>query len=174
MSKVAELKKIKKGAIKEILGDKTTTSLEKLATIEENGLWDFSDWVNEEFPEWEQECCDLERQATIDAGKDPETEHVCTITDTVFDPSWADHGRGATVSYVSIMRDYLWRFNRNASEEDKAEFKKTGKIPLSDTMVVVSNRGDYNSKVVKPVQEVIDRICEFCIKEKVIGYTNDW
>jgi hypothetical protein len=176
MKTIDALKSAKEAALKEILGSTDMSDLEKLTHLHQNDLWGFSDWVNDEFPEWQKECIDLEIQATIDDGKDPEKEYVCKITDTVFDPSWADHGRGESVSYIDIIENYVWDFEYSNKENKEllAEYKETGRIPESETMVVVTNRGDYNSEVVKPVQEVIDRLCEFCMKEKIIGYTNDW
>jgi hypothetical protein len=173
MSKLEEFKALKVEAEQEILNDTTKTPLDKLRDLYYNDMWGYSDWVNIEFPKWTKECEELERQATIDAGKDPEKEYVCRVTDTVFDPSCFEHGRGETVSYVDIMDDYISDF-KYEHEDLVAEYEKTGRIPESVTMTVVTNRGDYESEVIKPVQEVIDRLCEFCIEKKIIGYTNDW
>jgi len=148
------LKKVKDDLLSEILEDDSLSKVEKLGAICENDLWPVSDWVDHVFTDWEKECIENERQAAIADGKDPEKDYICTITDCYFIINEFFYDRHATVYYLDAIERLL--------ESD------------SDKVVVARNRGEYHSVVEKTPQEVIDRICDFCFENKVIGCVVDW
>lgn len=160
MSKLSQLKEIKKEAIKEILGDTSTSKLTKLETITNEKLWEIDTYINNEFGDWEEECNLKEKAAAIADGKVDGQDYICSMTDTIFDPSVIYHEKYERIYYVNeiktLMEDYGY------GSEDEA------------TIDVVTSRGDYQSVVTKSIQEVIDRICDYCFENETIGFNLDW
>ena len=144
----------KKEFLNEILGDDSLSKVEKLEAIYENDLWPVSDWIDNVFTDWEEECCENEKQAAIADGKEPGKDYICKITDCYFIVNDFFEDRHATVYYMDAIERLI--------ESD------------SDKVVVARNRGEYHSVVEKTPQEVIDRICDFCFDNKVVGCVVDW
>lgn len=44
----------------------------------------------------------------------------------------------------------------------------------TDKILVVSNRGDFKSKVMKTRTEVVEKISKFALDNKIIGFKMDW
>ena len=179
------LKEAKEKAIQEILNS-DMTKLEKLKTIEENSLWGYSAFINNEFPEWEREAMDLENalaeenfiNKVPDKYGDIETEeganarrmyHV-TMTDSIFDPSEMDNERCENISYVNAIQLAFERYEEDETGESPydAEYGKTeGSIPVITTR-------SLNIALYKTKEEIIDAVYNFCIANKIIGFKNDW
>lgn len=149
---------VKQEVLKEILEDDSLSKVEKLEIISENQLWPVSDWIDEVFTEWENECRENEKKAAIADGKDPDKDYISDITDDYFVLNEIFYDRRATVYYMDAIEGLEYRIDDKGGEE----------------IVVVRNRGNYKSVVKKTPQEVIDRICDFCFENKVIGCVVDW
>jgi hypothetical protein len=155
-NKLSEIDTLRSKAKAEILANDSMTKYEKLCLLNENDFLGVDPYIAHIFPDWEKECKALERQATIDAGKDPSTAYVCEIVDDVLSDNCDRH---ETLNLIDLMDDWMY-----------------GDADLTKTMRVVTNRGDYwkQSKIEKPIQEVVDRICDYCIANNVYGFVMDW
>lgn len=155
MGAIEELRKAKQVAINEILNDDSKDRIDKLIELTENDLWPVEDWLSHLFREWEKDCVELEKKAAIADGKDPDKDYVCSIVDDYFVLNEVYHNRHETVHFYKEIENLL---GCNKKKE----------------LVAVSNRGEYNSKVMKKPQEIIDKILDYCFENKTIGCVVDW
>mgnify|MGYP003672656113 FL=1 len=134
--------------------------MEKLELITEHKLWGVDDWLPRMFDDLEEECRQKETNAVLaDAlakGKDPANMYVCTITDNKL-IDYEDYNRREVVYYEQILEG-LWYDMQDGIKD----------------MVVVTNRGDFKSEVKRPIQEIVDRICNHAFETKTIGFRIDW
>ena len=162
MDSLNELEKLKKKAEEDILSVGYLSKLEKLELLEEKDIWKHSPFINHVFPEWEEECKQMEREAAIADGKVVGKDYISTIVDDIFDPSTFRHEKYEIVSYLDEM-DYLEELLDETDGTDKEGYIR-----------VVTCRGNYNSAVYKTYDEVVEAICDYCLENKIIGYRNDW
>jgi hypothetical protein len=143
------LQKLKNERVKEILKDKSLSKIEKLRTIEEERLWGYADWVQNEFEDWEKEAKSLYKKL--------KGQGSC-VSDTIFN----DGERYSNMSYADLL-EYLGEDYEDEDEEVKD--------PL---ITVVTTRGEPYVEIKKPLSEVIDVVFKFAVKNKIIGFKNDW
>ena len=178
------LKEEKEKAVQEILNS-DLSKLEKLKTIKENGLWGYSNSINNEFPEWEKEAAVLEKALAEEnfINKVPnkyghiETEedangrrayHVA-MTDSIFDPSTMYNEKYETVSYVDALEMIFKEYDDE--EDKKSSYVKYGKVEGS--IPVITTRR-LNIALYKTKEEIIDAVYNFCVENKIIGFKMDW
>ena len=147
--KLDYLKEAKEKAINEILNS-DMDKLTKLKTIEDNGLWGYSKYINHEFSEWEEEAKELERTTAEENNK---TYHS-KMTDSIFDPSTFMFEKYESVSYVEALNRILKKH-------------KTDLVP------VITTRNPVVS-LYKTKEEIINTVYDFCVENKIIGFENDW
>ena len=133
-----------------ILQDSTLSNLEKLKLITQERLWGVAHCVQNEFEDWKQMCIEIERMWANLNGESKSSEYVYG-----FIGSYKEY---STVYYVDVIHDLLECVNYDDSM--CFEILKCG--------------GKYHSTVSKPVREIIDKICEYAFKNKIVGFTVDY
>ena len=177
------LKEEKEKAVQEILNS-DLSKLEKLKTIKENGLWGYSDHINCEFPEWEKEAEALEKTLAEEnfINKVPnkyghiETEEDANVrrsyeiyTDSIFDPNKLWYEKYETVNYVEALEMIF--DEEEEYEENYTSYVNYGKVEGS--IPVITTRR-LNIALHKTKEEITDRLYNFCIENKIIGFKMDW
>lgn len=146
----------KKELLDEVLNNDSLSKFEKLEVITNEELFGIADWIQTGmFRDWEIECNALEKKAVESDPNNSEGSYVCTITDDYFTISDFYEDRRETVYFMNALENLL--------EE-----------PEDLEIVVVSNRGKYGSKIYKKPAEIIDRVCDYCFENKIIGCVVDW
>lgn len=167
-----QIKELQALRIQEILEDDSINKVEKLELLENERLWGVANHIQQEFREWEKEILELERleaQRLFDSGKNDPRE-ICTrqfyqskMVDTIFDPSRSDYEKYQQVSYADVMRDLLDNSYDGEDEED-----------VDANMIAVMTTRHPVVTLWKSRQEVIDKIFEFAVQNKIVGYKNSW
>lgn len=155
-----QIKALQTLRIAEIVNDDSLFKVEKLKLLEKEKLFGYASSIQTEFPEWEEEIIELERieaRRRFDNGKD-KYFYQSKMVDSVFDPSRDTYEKCELVSYADFIENMLDEF------EDETN---------SDNIIVLSTRGPCVT-LSKPLNEVIDKIFDFCIEKRIIGFKNDW
>lgn len=153
--KIEKMNSLRKEILSDILGNNELTKLGKLKLITEQRLWRVHPYVQNEFKDWENECNEKEKESRL---KDTKTVrgfvYDCTTNDSFLRNDNKD--KYATYIYIDEINNILEEYE------------------LTDDFLVMTNRGDYETKLYKKVSEVIDRICDYCLENEIIGFTFDW
>jgi hypothetical protein len=166
--KIQKFKDFKKNMIEEILSDTTMSNREKLEIIHNENLWgSVAPFIQHEFREWEQECKDMEVERAVAKGKDPNRDYICKLVDTFIHDDFYD--KYETVYYMDVIN----RIENGYYDEDNDEYYPELDIK-DDEMVVVTNRGDEGSLIIKKKSEVIEKLATYAIQNKIIGFKMDW
>lgn len=154
-----QIKELQTLRIEEIVNDDSLSKIEKLKMLEKEKLFGYASSLQTVFPEWEEEIIELERieaHQRFNEGKD-KYFYQSKMVDDIFDPSYDINEKYVTVSYADFLENCLDDF----MEDD------------SDSVTVMTTRGP-SVKLVKSLTEVIDKIYDYCIEHKIIGFKNDW
>jgi hypothetical protein len=158
MSLKEQIKQLQEARIEEIIAS-SVSKIEKLKLLEKEKLFKYAEYIQEEFTDWEVEAVQLEKELAEKQFAEGKSEdgffYHSKMTDTIFDPSTFEYEKYETVSYASALERML----RNVDE--------------SGNVVVITTRGP-RIELIKPVNEVIDKVFEFCVTNKYVGYKNDW
>lgn len=157
MSKLDKLNNLKEEIVNEILADESLSKIEKLEKIEKNKLWGYATYIQDEFPEWTEEF-----------KKELGVAHPCI--DSMFDPSHFKHEKYETVSYSDELKYLEDHFEDYADDYDEDEDEVMNTVA---TYPVLTNRTN-DKKVWKTKEQIIDAVFKHCVKEKIVGYKNDW
>lgn len=148
-----EFAALKKERVATILADDSLSKIEKLATIEEEGLWKYADWVTKPYPEeWTAEIQKLYKKAGGNG--------TCIIDDQIFD----SEDRHSTISYAEGL-EYLLE---NALDELDEE--EDNPDPL---ITVYTTRGTHVA-LQKKYSEIVDAVFDFACKKQQVGFVFDW
>ncbi len=147
MTSKEDVIRIMESRVATILEDSSLSKIKKLAAIEEERLWPYADYCQDEFKDWEQEAQQL--------GK-------YQMSDTIFDPSVMDRDRGSKVSYADALEFLLENQEENEDEDPDN--------PL--ITVITTRRTNYEFK--KTYNEVVDKVFDYACKNKIVGFHIDW
>lgn len=125
---------------------------EKLFELEKNNIWEYDDYITHPFKEWEEENVAAEKEACIKAG---ETYH-CTMVDTTFTDSC--ESKHEKISFLYYFEDWLWHAENEPNKD----------------ILVATNRGKCETKTYKKPQECIDKLWDYCVKNRSVGFYFDW
>jgi hypothetical protein len=163
--KIEELKQVR---IAEILDDTTISSLKKLELLTEEELFGYAEYVQDEFPEWEKEAIELERieaQKLFDNGKE-----TWFFQSKMVDTIWACDGytvdRYIDITYAELLG---WVSDNYCDETDN-----DADIEKENPMITIMTTRRPCIELKKPFNEIVDKIFDFCIANKIIGFKNDW
>jgi hypothetical protein len=147
-----QIKQLQEQRIQEIINNESISKLDRLNLIKQERLFNIAPYIQDEFKEWGEE---FKEQLKLE-----NPSSFCMI-DSFYDPSTFDFEKYETIYYDEI-EDIL----DNLVVDDDDGF--TG-----DNYIVFTNR---QSKTVfrKSKQEIIDKIYDFCIANKYIGFKMDW
>jgi hypothetical protein len=161
-----QIKQLQESRIQEILDDNSISKIEKLKLFDKEKLFDYADYIQTEFPEWEEEAMALEKALAEKQFAEGKSKlmaegkpilYFSKMTDTIFDPSTFEYEKYETVSYADAIENMIRR----------------KKVDSEGKIVVVTTRGPH-TELKKTPEEVIDKLFEFCVKNRLIGYKNDW
>ena len=157
-----QIAQLQEARIQEILA-LPISKIEKLKLLETENLFGYAPYIQHEFPEWEEEAMELEKALAEKQFAEGKSEHGMfyhsKMTDTIFDPSTFNYEKYETVSYADALENMLEKLDE---DEDR-----------NGMVVAVTTRGPY-TELLKTPEEVIDKVFDFCIKNKLVGYKNDW
>lgn len=169
MNLAEQIEKLKAERIEQIIDDTSISKIEKLKLFEKEKLFDVGTFLQTEFPDWEKEVVELERleaERILKEGSLSNPNDICTkqfyqskMTDTIFDPSDMDsYEKYQTVTYAARL----------------AEVKEENEIVDDSELIAVITTRHPRVELKKSYQEVVDKVFEFCIKNKLYGFKNDW
>ena len=153
MSFKEQIEALKAQWIDEILNDPTTTKLQKLKLLEAHNLFDYEDSLTGAFDDYEQELVDL---IAATGPKSKWGSDYTPITDNILNNG--DNHRYERFSF----HDWLYYID---------EYENTPGL-----ITVATARGDeYKGFVIqKTKDQIIDKIFDYCVENRVIGFTIDW
>lgn len=161
MSFKEQIEALKAQWVDEILNDPTTTKLQKLKLLEKHDLFDYEDSLTGAFDEYEEELVNL--IAAIGPNK-PGWESYTPITDNILNN--ADRHRYERVSFYGWLY-YIDEYGAETNEE----------IENPNRLITVATaRGkEYENFVIqKTAEQIIDKIFDYCVENRCIGFTIDW
>lgn len=163
------LEEAKEKAIEEIINS-DMTKMEKLEAITENSLWGYSSWINDEFIEWENDAKTIsltKSQEDFDSGRTSYLRDF-VICDSIFSPSHDySYEKYQLVKYTEALEYIFERYAEDFEEENGEEYN-------NEPIPVITTRDNPSIIIYKTSDEIIDAVYNFCIKNKIIGFKNDW
>lgn len=155
-----QIKELQEKRINEIINDESLSKLQKLNLFEEEKLFKIEDYIQDEeiFKEWVDELTLL--------VKEEKGTNYC-MCDTFLSPSEIDVDKYSTL-YLSEIDTYL-----ESLIEDNDEDYDGMIFDYNKPLVVVRARGSKLT-IDKTPQEVLDKVYEYTITNKVCGYKIDW
>ena len=172
-----QIEALKEQRIQEIMDDNNLSKIQKIKLFEKEQLFKYAPYIQDEFPEWQKEAIQLEKleaERILKEGSDNPHE-ICSkqfyqskMTDTIFDPSTFYYEKYEIVSYADSLNLCLERAFEDMSEEEYDALDKDNPI-----ITVITTRHPY-IELKKPYNEIVDKVYEFCIKNKIWGFKNDW
>lgn len=155
-----QIEALKEQRISEIINDTSITKLRKLELFSEEGLFGIEDFIRDKniFKEWVEE---LQSMVKSENGGN----HA--LIDTFLSPASIDLDRHRTFHLYEVA-DILFGLMEDTDEEYEDEV-----LDYPNPLPVVTAR---RSKLTinKTPAEVIDKVYEYAITNKVCGYTIDW
>lgn len=170
------LELLKAQRVEEILNDDSLSKIDKLRTIEEEKLWDYSRFIQDEFAsfngcEWQNEAIELEKKEAerlleLGVGDDicAKMFYQSKMTDSIFDPSLFIYEKYEIVSYARALE---LAHENHLCEVNSEEFDEN---PL---MTVITTRHPY-TELKKNYLDIVDVVFNFAVKNKIVGFKNDW
>ena len=155
-----QIKELQEKRINEIINDESLSKLQKLNLFEEEKLFKIEDYIQDEeiFKEWVDELTLLVKE---------EKGQNCCICDTFLSPSEIDAEKYTTL-HLSEIDTYLeCLIEDNDEEYDGMIFDYNKPLPI------VTARGSKLT-IDKTPQEVLDKVYDYAITNKVCGYKIDW
>lgn len=152
---------LKDAWINEILNDPTTNKIRKLELLEINQLFDYEDSLTGAFDDYEQELIDL-----IAATGPPSKwgSNYNPIIDNILNNG--DRRRYERVSFPGWL-EYIDEYGAETDEEMDD--------PNRLTTVATARGKEYENFVIrKTKEEIIDKIFDYCIENRCIGFEIDW
>jgi len=172
-----QIEALKLQRIQEIMDDNNVSKIQKIKLFEKEQLFNCAPYIQHEFPDWEIEAVELEKleaERILKEGCDNPNE-ICAkqfyqskMTDTIFDPSTFYYEKYETVSYSDSLQNCLENALEDISEEEYDAVDKDNPI-----ITVITTRHPH-TELKKPYNEIIDKVYEFCITNKIWGFKNDW
>ena len=155
-----QLAELKKQRLKEIV-DSNDPVVAKLQAINAEGLFEdpISPFIQHELPEWEAEARALEKAVAGDG-------HASGLVDSAWDPSHMEYKKCETVLYEDILEE-LPHYHRTAVEEGDEEEE-------DDPMIDIMTTRGPQCVLRKRYSEVCRQVFEFCLRNEVVGFKNDW
>lgn len=156
--KLAALRSMKEDILQDIIDDKSLSIKNKIEQICEHKLLPLAPFMQHEFLEWEQE---LDEQVKAVKGY--------SITDSFIDPSKEIFERYQSIEYTDVLyildcwEDY---FGDEDGEDDEEK--------VNDGLITVITARGSSLEIRKTKDEVIEKIYEHMIKEKIRGFMMDW
>jgi hypothetical protein len=147
---------LKEEWIEVILNDPSTSKVQKLKLLEENTLFDYEDTLTGVAQDWEQELYNL----IENSGPPPYNwnKHVIITDDLI---NGIDGNRHERYSFLDVIQ----RFKYN-------EFNK-GENFLH-TVVIARGKRYKDFVIKKTLNEIIDKIFDYAVENRVIGFEIDW
>lgn len=152
---VDELNNVKNELEQEIISSNILVS-EKLNLLDIHGIWHHNGYICHPFPEWEEENKAAEKASGIAAGK----IYHCTIVDDFISRQCQD--------------GYIERYQQVEFKDIVSELEYKAENSPDELFTVVTNRGNFSTATKKRPQEVINKIWEYCVKHKLVGFIMDW
>ena len=166
MSNIKEqIEALKEQRIQEIINDEILSKLEKLKLFSEENLFEIKTYIqdNRIFKEWGDEL--KEKVKEEDKSEFSHLRHI--IIDTFISPSEYDFDRHSTL--------YLWNIEWILADVigDIDEDYEGEVFDYPNPIPVITTRGSELT-INKTPQEVLDKVYEWAILNKVCGYKIDW
>lgn len=172
-----QIEALKAQRIQEIKDDNKLSKIEKLRLFEKEQLFQCAPYIQDEFTDWEKEAIELEKieaERILKEGSDDPRE-ICArqfyqskMTDTIFDPSTFYYEKYQTVSYADALESCLESALEDMSEEEYDAVDKVNPI-----ITAITTRHPY-TELKKSYNEIVDKVYEYCIENKIWGFKNDW
>lgn len=154
LSKMTKLRLAREERAEEILNDSSLSSLDKLATLEEERIWLYAAFIQDEFSEWEVE---LLKKFKEEVPQHNDDDDDVPIMDSIFSPSHMRYEKGAQVSYADALQNLVV----DGDDDDPL-------IPVLET------RSKPVVRLQKRLSEIADKVLEFCKQNEIVGFVNDW
>ncbi len=148
-----QIKELQTLRIQEILEDDSIDKLAKLKLLKDEKLFDVARWLQSPLQDWESEL------EVIVNKKQP-----YAITDSIFSPSeyWAE--KYQTIFFDEFLESYF----------ESVDWEEIDGLEVEPTDYRVVTDRSFNMEIRKTKEEIVDKVFEFAVANKLIGYINQW
>lgn len=172
-----QIELLKEQRIQEIINDESISKLDRLELLEKENLFGYAPYIQDEFPEWEKEIIELEKieaERILKEGS-PDPNEICArmfyqskMVDTRWDPSESLYEKHDLVSYSRLLNS----LEENDEEDFEEYYDENGNS--KDGLITIMTTRHPRVILRKSKQEIIDKLYDFCIANKIIGFKMDW
>ncbi len=157
-----QIEALKQQRIEEIINDGSISKLEKLELFSNENLFKIEDFIQDDeiFKEWSEELVSMVKSEKAREG-------YSVIVDTFLSPSEHDIEKHTVLD----LHDISWILEGLIEDNDEEYEGEVFDYP--NPLPVIRARGSKLT-INKTPSEVLDKVYEYAITNKVCGYTIDW